>query len=72
MCIRDRTNTERHAAVAKRKETLLGTNEFPNFTETAHEKLATPAVITLSLIHISEKMEYLCTQANALTQFACA
>lgn len=40
------TNTERHTAVAKRKETLLGTNEFPNFTETAHEKLATPAVIT--------------------------
>lgn len=40
------TNKQRHEAVAKRRETLLGTNEFPNFTETAHEKLSTPSVIT--------------------------
>ena len=35
------SNAERHKAVATRKESLLGTNIFPNFTETAtEEKLA--------------------------------
>lgn len=33
------TNSKRHDAVAKRKESLLGTNEFPNFTERAAEKI---------------------------------
>lgn len=32
------SNTARHAAVAKRREVLLGTNQFPNFTEKAGEK----------------------------------
>ena len=32
------SNVARHAAVAKRKEVLLGTNQFPNFTEKAGEK----------------------------------
>ena len=32
------SNTARHAAVAKRKEVLLGTNQFPNFNEKAGDK----------------------------------
>lgn len=32
------SNANRHAAVAKRKEVLLGTNQFPNFTEKADGK----------------------------------
>ena len=32
------SNVARHAAVAKRKEVLLGTNQFPNFTEMADGK----------------------------------
>lgn len=32
------SNTARHAAVAKRKEILLGTNQYPNFTELAQGK----------------------------------
>ena len=32
------SNVARHAAVAKRKEVLLGTNQFPNFTEKADGK----------------------------------
>ena len=33
------SNTKRHAAVAARKEIFLGTNQFPNFTETASQKV---------------------------------
>ena len=33
------SNAKRHAAVAARKEIFLGTNQFPNFTETAAQKL---------------------------------
>ena len=33
------SNAKRHEAIAKRKETLLGTNEFPNFTETIKAKV---------------------------------
>ena len=32
------SNTKRHADAAKRKEFLLGTNQFPNFTETSEGK----------------------------------
>ncbi len=32
---------KRHGDVAKRKESLLGTNQFPNFTEVAHDKIET-------------------------------
>lgn len=32
------TNTKRHADAAKRKEFILGTNQFPNFTEKADGK----------------------------------
>lgn len=32
------TNDKRHADAAKRKEFILGTNQFPNFTETAEGK----------------------------------
>ena len=35
------SNTKRHAAVAARKEIFLGTNQFPNFTETASQKVHT-------------------------------
>ena len=34
------SNAKRHAAVAARKEIFLGTNQFPNFTETATQKVA--------------------------------
>ena len=34
----NQSNTARHAAVAKRKEVLLGTNQFPNFNELAQGK----------------------------------
>lgn len=34
------TNLKRHDDAAKRKEFLLGTNQFPNFTEKAEEKRA--------------------------------
>lgn len=34
------SNKKRHEAVAKRRESLLGTNQFPNFNETAAEKVA--------------------------------
>ena len=34
------SNAKRHAAVAARKEIFLGTNQFPNFTETAAQKVA--------------------------------
>ena len=37
------SNTARHAAVAKRKEVLLGTNQFPNFNEVAAEKIQNEA-----------------------------
>lgn len=33
------SNVKRHKAVAARKESLLGTNQFPNFTETAKDKI---------------------------------
>lgn len=33
------SNVARHKAVATRRETLLGTNQFPNFTEVAAEKI---------------------------------
>ena len=33
------SNTKRHAAVAARREIFLGTNQFPNFTETASQKV---------------------------------
>lgn len=32
------TNVKRHEAAAKRKEFILGTNQFPNFTETSEGK----------------------------------
>ena len=32
------SNTKRHADAAKRKEFILGTNQFPNFTETSEGK----------------------------------
>jgi methylmalonyl-CoA mutase len=32
------SNTKRHADAAKRKEFMLGTNQFPNFTETSEGK----------------------------------
>lgn len=34
------TNAKRHDAAAKRKEFILGTNQFPNFTEKADDKRA--------------------------------
>jgi methylmalonyl-CoA mutase len=34
------SNTKRHEAFAKRRETLVGTNQFPNFNEKAGDKLA--------------------------------
>ena len=34
------TNDKRHADAAKRKEFILGTNQFPNFTETSDDKAA--------------------------------
>ena len=34
------TNVKRHADAAKRKEFILGTNQFPNFTEKSEGKLA--------------------------------
>ena len=37
------SNAKRHAAVAARKEIFLGTNQFPNFTETAAQKLPAAA-----------------------------
>ncbi len=33
------SNKARHTAFAKRRETLLGTNQFPNFNETAADKV---------------------------------
>lgn len=33
------SNLKRHEAVARRKESLLGTNQFPNFTELVADKL---------------------------------
>lgn len=33
------SNKARHEAVSKRRETLLGTNQFPNFTETSDGKM---------------------------------
>ena len=38
------SNKARHAAVAKRKEVLLGTNQFPNFTEVAPKEITAEAV----------------------------
>lgn len=38
------SNTARHEAVAKRKEILLGTNQYPNFTELAGDKRPLEAV----------------------------
>lgn len=40
--IQDQINASsiaRHAAIAKRKEILLGTNQYPNFNETAFQKI---------------------------------
>ena len=34
------TNAKRHEAAAKRKEFILGTNQFPNFTEKSEGKRA--------------------------------
>ncbi len=33
------SNAKRHSAVAKRREVLLGTNQFPNFSELANSKI---------------------------------
>jgi methylmalonyl-CoA mutase len=35
----NKSNTERKKQLATRRSTLLGTNQFPNFTETAKEKI---------------------------------
>lgn len=37
------SNAARHKSVAQRREILLGTNQFPNFTEKAGEKRPAPA-----------------------------
>jgi len=35
------SNAKRHAAVASRREILVGTNQYPNFTEVAKDKIKT-------------------------------
>lgn len=51
----NRSNKARHEAVSKRKETLLGTNQYPNFTEQAGEKI--PLQATCCCTHAHEKSE---------------
>ncbi|KGN99568.1 methylmalonyl-CoA mutase [Porphyromonas macacae] len=36
------SNSKRHQAIGTRKEVLLGTNQFPNFTEVAGDKIQKP------------------------------
>ncbi len=38
------SNIARHAAVSNRREILLGTNQYPNFSEFAKEKINNPAI----------------------------
>ncbi|MBP3688504.1 MAG: methylmalonyl-CoA mutase small subunit [Bacteroidaceae bacterium] len=45
----NQTNADRHAAAGKRREFLLGTNQFPNFTEVSEGK--TPLTSTCSCHH---------------------
>lgn len=49
------SNKARHAAVAKRKEVLLGTNQFPNFTEKAGDKKPVEAACCCGGGHTCEK-----------------
>ena len=49
------SNKARHAAVAKRKEVLLGTNQFPNFTEKAGDKKPVEATCCCGGGHTCEK-----------------
>ena len=49
------SNKARHAAVAKRKEVLLGTNQFPNFNEKAGDKKPVEATCCCGGGHTCEK-----------------
>jgi methylmalonyl-CoA mutase len=45
------TNVKRHGDAAKRKEFLLGTNQFPNFTEKSDGKEPSPACCCATATH---------------------
>lgn len=57
------TNDKRHADAAKRKEFILGTNQFPNFTETSEGK--EPASCSCSCGH-NHEAEFKTIQATRL------
>jgi methylmalonyl-CoA mutase len=48
------SNTKRHADAAKRKEFILGTNQFPNFTETSDGKTPCQACCCATATNDSE------------------
>ena len=72
------SNDKRHADAAKRKEFLLGTNQFPNFTEKAdgkqpvactcgchQETCETPAIATLNRSRMASEFEDLRLETEA-------
>ena len=63
------SNKARHAAVAKRKEVLLGTNQFPNFNEKAGDKKPVEATCCCGGGHTCEKDVPTLNFARAASEF---
>lgn len=59
------SNVKRHKDVAARKESLLGTNQFPNFTEVAKDKIKTECQAAHSCGCSQKTIEALCFDRGA-------
>ncbi len=59
------SNKARHEAFAKRRETLLGTNQFPNFNETAADKIVEDAACHCGCATEEKTIDTLCTKRLA-------
>lgn len=59
------SNTKRHQAIGTRKEILLGTNQFPNFTETAGKKIKHIEESACAMGHVDGSIEKLNSSRGA-------
>ena len=64
------SNKARHEAVSKRKEILLGTNQYPNFTEMAGEKTPEECTCNCGCSHGTEETPYMALdKSRAASEF---
>jgi len=59
------SNKARHEAFAKRRETLLGTNQFPNFNETVADKIVEDTACHCGCVTEEKTIDTLCTKRLA-------